>query len=335
MPAVAAASSRPSLSLPTGRTLVLLEPLGRGRLARVFRGYVEGGLGMRRTAAIKVFDPFDAEGGDFEGLAEVMGAVARAQGRLDHPSVVRLYDAALVEGQAVLVHELVRGVSLRRLLTSFRERHLRVPLDVALGIALDVADGLAAARVARDAEGVLAPVHHLGLGTQEILLSWAGEVKVSDFQCARLSAASSGVRSRASFRGQVDALSPEVAVGAPPDARTDVFALGLVLRELLVGPRFPEGIARDEALRLAREGWVQPSTFGPRLDPELDDLVCRATAVDPDDRPQHAGLFASELRRIAMRLGAGGGRTFLAQLLEREIRDAEPTSPGRPALVVT
>jgi hypothetical protein len=97
-----------------------------------------------------------------------------------------------------------------------------------------------------------------------------------------------------------------------------VFSLGVIARELLIGPRFPQGLSNPEALRLARVGHVEPMTFQPHLPESLLGVLQRALMVDPGDRYPNASAMAVELRRIALGMGVGDGRWFLRKALDRE-----------------
>lgn len=92
----------------------------------------------------------------------------------------------------------------------------------------------------------------------------------------------------------------------------------MLLRELLIGPRFPSGLSNQDAIRLAREGFVQPLTFQPHLPQGLVDVMLRALEVDPEARYPNACALAHDLRRVAFAMGVGDGRWFLRSALQRE-----------------
>ena len=125
------------------------------------------------------------------------------------------------------------------------------------------------------------------------------------------------MRSVRAFARRVRALAPEVARGKPGDARSDVFSLGILLREMLVGPRFPSFVGDTEALAWARDGIVHQGLFEPRLSQPLETILARALERDPARRYPHAGAMGYELRKIAYAMGAGDGRAFLRTALAR------------------
>jgi serine/threonine-protein kinase len=304
------------LDLGGGRTLMLLETLGAGSAAHVFRGILRGKHHVAHSVAVKLFSTVASDEAD-----RVLSALVRSARRLaciDHPNVVRVYECGLWQGRPFLVTELVSGVSLAALHRMYASKRRRMPLDLALFVASEVADGLAGARVARDLDGVQLSMVHQSLSARDVLLSWRGEVKVSDFESSTARPATSSVRSLRGVAQRAATMAPEVAQGNDPDARSDVFSFGILLRELLVGPRFPAPVSDADAIALARDGYVQPMTFQPHLPPGLDTMIARAIEVDPEARYPNASAMAFELKRIVLAMGVGDGRYFLRKALEQE-----------------
>jgi eukaryotic-like serine/threonine-protein kinase len=302
-----------------GRRLRLLEVLGRGSSSTVHRALLRNPSGVRRLVAVKVFESVSSEEVD-----DVLALAARTATRaacIRHPNVVEVYDLGLWGTQPYFVLELVEGVSLAALLERYAARALRLPLDLALFIACEVAEALSGARTARDPRGVQLGMLHLSLGPRKVLLGRRGEVKVGDFETSMSAAAASGIRSMRAAAHRTAALAPEVAQGHVGDGRADVFSLGLVLRELLVGPRFARGVNGAEAARLAREGFVQSLSFRPHLPEALTQIMSRALELDPARRHPNASALAFDLRRVALGLGTGDGRLFLRRALDRELGD--------------
>jgi serine/threonine-protein kinase len=182
---------------------------------------------------------------------------------------------------------------------------------------MEVADALAGARLATTPENVRLGVVHGELSPNDVLLSWGGEVKVSDFGVAAATRAASSIRSVRTLAQRIRALAPEVARGQMGDARSDVFSLGVLLREMLVGPRFPPSMSEKEALEQARDGVVASAVFEPQLSQELRVILGRALDRDPARRFPHAGALGYELRRVALAMGVGDGRSFLRNALPR------------------
>ncbi len=304
------------VDLGDGRRARLLDVLGRGASSVVHRAVLESQGGVRRLVALRLFGTVASD--DAEQVFEAAARAARRSACVRHPNVVQTYDVGQWRSRPFFLLELVEGVSLRTLLDRYAAKSCRLPLDLALFIGSEMAEALAGARTGRDHEGVQLGMLHLGLGPRKVLLSWRGEVKVGDFETALALGTSSSIRSLRSVTHRTSTMAPEVAQGAPGDSRSDVFSLGVVLRELFVGPRFPRDVTNAEAVRLAREGFVQPISFQPHLPEALVHVLLRSLQCDPIERYPNASALAFDLRRVALALGVGDGRVFLKRALDRE-----------------
>jgi eukaryotic-like serine/threonine-protein kinase len=327
-------ASRPPLAeIPTrledGRRITVGEPVGKGSNATVYRAVVGGAGGVQRVVALKLFDVIATD--ERERVLPRLARAVQAAAAVRHPNVVEVFDLGLHRTQPFALTELVEGASLAHLMSYYASRGQRVPPDLALFIGVEVAEGLHGAADAYRGGSYA----HGDLSARDILLSRYGEVKVSDFGIRAAANASSGVRQRSSIAARALTLAPEVAQGDKPDARADIFALGALLRTMLVGDRFRAGLPDEAILALAAEGAFEPRLFGPRFPPALEDLLERATRADPDRRLGEPGRFAYELRRASMELGVGDGRIFLRNALVSMLSDGSevdldgPTAPTR------
>ncbi|HEX3346196.1 MAG TPA: protein kinase, partial [Polyangiaceae bacterium] len=306
------------IPLGGGRSLRLGPQVGRGSMATVYRGVLDGSFGVARTVAVKVFDVVASD--EHEGVLSALASAARRSASVRHPNVVRIEDFGLIgPAQPYTVEELVEGSSLARFAARAARHNERFPLDLALFVGAEIAEGLAAARLACSPDGVRLGLVHGELSTCDVLLSWNGEVKVGDFGVSASARAASSVRSTRSLARRVRAMAPEVARGQPGDARSDVFSLGVMLREMMVGPRFPRIVSDAEALVWARDGVVHQSLFEPQLPQPLQGILTRAVERDPAHRFPHAGALGYELRRVALAMGVGDGRAFLRTALSRAL----------------
>jgi serine/threonine protein kinase len=316
------------LELADGRRLAVGERLGKGSDASVYRAVVEGAGGVRRVVALKMFDAIATE--EREKVVTRLGKAIRRAGVIHHPNVVQAYDFGVHNWQPFALTELVEGASLAELLDAYQANGQKIPPDLALFIGIEMAEALHGALTRMETPPRTHRYVHGDLSAREVLLSWYGEVKVSDFGIRAAATAASGVRSRLSLASRALTLSPEVAQGDRPDARTDIFALGALLRFMLVGPRFAPGLPDEAILVMANEGAFAERLFGPRLPADIEDLLARATRPDPDRRISDPGSFAYELRRAAMALGVGDGRVFLRSALHAQLGGTEPVDIEGP-----
>lgn len=299
-----------------GRRARLLELLGKGASATTYKALLVSPTGLSRQVALKLFAPVASE--DADRLFSLAARTALRAAAVRHPNVVEVYEFGQWRMQPFYVTELVDGVSLQALVQRYADRSQRLPLDLALFIACEVAEALSGARTARDHRGMQISMLHMSLGPRKVLLGFRGEVKVVDFEASLAAAASSSIRSMRAVASRASSMPPEVAQGADADARSDVFSLGVVLREMFVGPRFAKTVTNAEAVQLAREGFVQPIPFQPHLPEALVSIMTRALHVDPADRYPNATALAFDLRRVALAMGVGDGRLFLRRALDRE-----------------
>jgi eukaryotic-like serine/threonine-protein kinase len=299
-----------------GRKLQLLDVVGKGSAATVYRALLSEPSGIDRTVAVKLYSAVASDETDL-----VLSRLVRTAQRIacvEHPNVAKVFECGLFGGRPFVVSELVAGVPLSALQNAYAARRRRLPLDLALFLAVEIAEALAGARIARDHQGVQLGMVHQAVSAREVLLGWLGEVKLTDFEANNLRAASSSVRSIRGVATRMTWMAPEVARGSEGDARSDVFSLGVLLRELLLGPRFPVSATDSEAIQLAREGFILPLTFQPHLPENLVLVMNRALEVDPELRYPNACPMVHDLRREAFAMGVGDGRWFLRRALERE-----------------
>ncbi len=258
---------------------------------RVLRELGQGGMGtvvlaadtrLGRQVALKTVS--GPQAGTPDGRQQLL-AEARAAAALNHPAIAAVHDVIEVDGEVAIVFEYVDGETLAARLAKGP-----LPETQAVAIAVQLADALGVAH----AQGVL----HRDLKPSNVMLAPGGAVKILDFGIARLGRGSDDGAPR-EFLGTPGYVAPEQWVGRPADERADLYALGVVLFEMVSGKRpFPErepfSLARASLDRMAR----RLSTVVPGVSPGLDRLVSRLLASDPDLRPPRARVVADELRQL-------------------------------------
>ncbi|MHA7239035.1 Stk1 family PASTA domain-containing Ser/Thr kinase [Arthrobacter sp. TMS1-12-1] len=256
--------------------------LARGGMSTV---YLATDRRLDRGVALKVLYPHLAEE---PGFIDRFEQEAKSAARLSHPHVVGVLDQGVddVNGQPVayLVMEFIRGRTLRDVL----REHGRLTPRAALDLLDGVVEGLAAAHDA----GLI----HRDVKPENVLLSDTGQVKIADFGLARAVSASSGT---ASLVGTVAYLSPELVLGRPAEAQSDIYSTGVMLFELLTGRQpFTGATPIQVALQHAQADVPAPSGLLPGLAPDIDELVLWCTSRDPEDRPVDGTALLGELRHI-------------------------------------
>ena len=260
--------------------------IARGGMATVYRAL---DVRLDRLVALKVMHQMYAE--DDEFVARFIRE-AKSAARLSHPNVVAVFDQGDDDGHVFLAMEYVQGRTLRDLL---RERGHLQPQE-ALSILQPVLAALSAAHTA----GLI----HRDVKPENVLLADDGRVKVADFGLAR-AAASHTVTSTTTLIGTVAYLAPEQVTRGIADARSDVYAAGVVLFEMLTGrPPYDGESPISVAYRHAHEDVPAPSSVRPGVPASVDALVQRATARDPDRRPVDAGALLADVVRVRRSLPA-------------------------------
>lgn len=297
----------------------------------VHRGTLESGWGIRRPVAVKLFEVEPDE--DHGEIVRRLGHVVRRAACVRHPAVVQTLEMDRTDGrraaQPFVVSELVDGESLATLIETWHEHDLRVPVDFALVVMLRAAEGLSAALFSDLVDGGLTALVHGDVSPRQILVSDQGEVKIGDFGHGSLRDLSSHVRSR----GKIACVAPEIACGLEPTPRSDVFSLGIVLRELLIGPRFAKGTDMGEAVQMVRDGAVHSALLEPNLPGELRAIIEKATSPNPAHRYAHARSFAFDLRREMLQLGLCDAQTCVRQAVVGfcEVRSGQTSEIALPS----
>jgi serine/threonine protein kinase len=272
--------------IPFGRFL-LVERVAIGGMAEVFAA-VRPGDPPGRYYALKRILPTLAED---EELVRMFLDEARLQVQLDHPGIVPVHELGRLEAGYYMAMDYVAGRDLRALVDRGRAAGLRLPVPIAAHVAWRVADALDHAHRRRDVKGGELRVVHRDVSPANVLVGFDGSVRIIDFGIAQ--AAFRSGRRHDVLRGKFGYMSPEMVRGLPVDRRSDVFALGVVLHELLTSERLFTGPTELAVMEKVRAGDVRPpSSRNAQVSRALDAVVMRALARDAADR----FAWASELR---------------------------------------
>jgi serine/threonine-protein kinase len=261
----------------------LLYPLGQGGSAQAWVALSRGPHGFQQRVVIKRLLPELAN--DVRLLRGLIDE-AKLLAALNHPNIVAVLDLAKTSDEHFMVLEHVDGADLAVMLDATGGKGL--PPAIVATIMIDVLRGLHAAHKAVRTNGEALRIVHRDVSPQNIFVSRAGVAKIGDFGVARAVGRSQATRA-GELRGKVAYMSPEQARGAPIDARSDLFACGLVLLEALTGRRVYDAATLDDALTLARAGVVSVSSA---IAPALRAVIARATAISPEARYESADAMA-------------------------------------------
>ena len=302
---------------PFGR-FYLLDRMATGGMAEIFRAKTFAEGGYENLLVIKRILPHISENEEF---IEMFIDEARVCAALKHPNIVNVHDFGQIGAHYFLAMEYIEGSDVRKILRKLARARRRLPARYAAYIAREVALGLHHAHTRREGQDAAFGIIHRDVSPANVLLSFEGRVKIVDFGIAK--ALSNAYQTRDGvLKGKFDYMSPEQADGEALDARSDLFALGIVLWEMVTGRRLFKTPTDMQTLKKVRNAEVPPpSTHAPHLNPEFEALVMRLLSKDPGDRFESGKTLADEL---ALHIGPeedetrDGLSSFLQELFETE-----------------
>ncbi len=302
------------MALPTLGKYELLEPLSSGGMADLFLARARGPAGIRKTVVVKRIKP---ELADDPRFVDLFLHEAQIGIQLHHPNIAQVYELGRAAGSWFIAMEFVDGHDLTKLLRRLGSMGLRLPVPLAVHVVAELVRGLHHAHTRTDPDGRPLGLVHRDVSPHNVLLSFDGAVKLVDFGIARIHPGDSQPEPMIR-RGKSCYASPELLAGCALDHRTDLYAAGVVLWELLVGER-PyadlSGPRRTEQIRAA--GIPRLDQVLPDLAPGLVAIVARATAPVPDERQPSAAVLEEELRAWLYDQGHRPTAATLAEQLRR------------------
>jgi serine/threonine-protein kinase len=308
-----------SLPRPFGK-YTLLSRIATGGMANVFLALQRGEFGLEKLVVVKCLLPALVEESRF---IEMFLDEARIAATLTHPNIVQIFDAGEVEGTYFIAMEYVEGQDLRRLSRVRRERgEPALPLDHAIYIVTQALSGLDYAHKKSDFSGSPLDLVHRDISPQNLLLAFSGNVKVVDFGVAKSAMHLSEQSSAGQLKGKIAYMSPEQARGMPVDARTDLFALTIVLYELTTGVRLFRGSSDVETLqRVYSAEYASPRSVRPAYPEVLEAIVARGLCKDRRQRYQTARQMQVDLMRFAESAALNLSEARFADWLKSELSD--------------
>lgn len=308
--------------------------LDAGGMAEVFRGVAESTVGnLKRAVAIKRILPNLTKNKKFVTMFLDEAKLAL---HLQHANIVQVYDVGSSAGNSAsepayfLVMEFIDGANLKVILESMKAQGARLPAAQTLFILMEVCKALAYAHDLNDPEtGKPLGIVHRDISPPNILVSKRGEVKLADFGLAKaasqLENTDPGV-----VKGKFSYLSPEAARGEEVDHRADIFAVGILLYEMLTGKRLFDGETDYATVLLVRKAEVPSiAAQNPEVAPELEQIVRKALAIDPGQRFQRADDLGDAVAQYLFSRSLKVTSRDIENMIGRVVAERQKSKPER------
>lgn len=265
--------------------------IASGGLGVVQLARLEGAGGFRRTVAIKRLHPHLAAD---PILATHFLDEARLASRVRHPNVVATLDVAKSESELFVAMEYVHGASFAELLAAAKEQGRRAPVPVVVAIMGGILRGLHAAHEAKGEDGVPLRLVHRDVSPQNILVGADGVARIADFGVAKARGRAVSTQD-GTIKGKLAYMAPEQLCGGEVDARTDVFAAGVVLWEAITGRRLFAGDSEGETVMNVMTSAIVPPSRYADVETELERAIMRALEREPAHRFESAREMSKEI----------------------------------------
>ena len=308
----------------------LVDRIGQGGMAEIWRAKATGPSGFEKTVAIKRVLPHLLEQDKF---IEMFISEAKLAATLHHPNIVEVFDFGRTdEGDYYIAMEFVAGAALNSIMKALRAKKItRLPPELALYIVAEAAKGLHHAHNQVDDMGNPFAIVHRDISPHNLLVSFSGHVKVVDFGIAKVVGAL-GSTETGMVKGKLNYMSPEQACSRPMDHRSDVFSLGLVLYELLTGDTLFDGETVPEIAMKILKYDGPPQEVLNRLTRPVATILGSVLQADPDVRYQSAAALEEAIGDVLGLSGIKAAQKNLGQLVAKLIPKKD-TSSSVPVLV--
>ena len=309
----------------------VVEKLESGGMAEVFLAESEGLQGFRKQVAIKRVLPHLSEKKKFISM---FLDEARLSAQLSHSNCVQVFDIGVGDNAYFIVMEYVDGANLKAVAEWLKKSGQAFPVPAACYLAIEICKGLVYAHELKDPNtGVAMNIVHRDMSPPNVLLTKHGEVKIVDFGLAKansqLEKSEPGI-----IKGKFSYLSPEAAMGQEVDGRTDIFAVGIILWELLAGQRLFLGDTDFQTVKKVQQAQIPPiSNINRNVPPELEKIINRALARDPAQRYGNARDLARELTNFLFHYGQAVSAFDVAQLVISAMKERAKKKPVQGSII--
>lgn len=299
----------------------LLEKIGTGGMAEIFKAVARGAGDFQKVLVVKRIllrysrDP---------SFVKMFKDEALITAPLQHANIVSIYEFDQVDGQYYLAMELVNGLDLQAVMARANKIGITVPVRAAMYIVGEVCKALWYAYNARDAYGKDLKIIHRDVSPSNILVSFDGEVKVTDFGVAKATTSKGETTQNGVLKGKLGYMSPETVLGRQVDNRSDLFSLGIILFELLTLKRMFLGKTDLQTLINIRDADVEKRLARhPEIEPGIADIIRKALARRPEDRYSSAQEFLDGIQdylfATRMRVSQGDVVALMKELFSEKI----------------
>jgi len=283
-------------------------------MAELYRAKIVGDQGFQKIVAIKKLLPHLAS---VDTLIKAFIDEAKIAAFLQHQNIVQIYDFGTMDDSYFIAMEFLTGKDLRLTTNKSKEKYLPISLETALYVTAQICDGIEYAHKLRDFQGKHLGIIHRDISPPNILITYNGQVKIIDFGIAK--ARNQSVDTQVGvIKGKVAYMSPEQAEGKIIDHRSDIFATGILLYEMLARRRMFNGEDTLQVLSQVREArFKAPEDVIDCKYPELFDILRRALAKEPDQRYSSSAEMLADIEKLLNRLPSRP----LAQNISHYMRD--------------
>lgn len=289
------------VEIPAKETIgdyILEEKIASGGMAELFKAKRKGVEGFEKTVAVKRILPNVAEDREF---IDMLIDEAKIASQLSHPNIVQIFDLGKKDGSYFIAMEYVHGKDLRTILKTLNSQAKILPYELSAYIAMKICDALYYAHNKKDSEGKPLKIVHRDVSPQNILISYDGDVKLTDFGVAKAS-----VKLHQTVAGQIKGkmlyMSPEQSKGSRDiDCRSDIYSLGCVLFEMITGKKLFMAESEMAVLEKVQKGKIiKPTKLNPDVPPQMESIVLKALKPRPSDRYQSALEMRKELEKFIL-----------------------------------
>lgn len=301
---------------------VLLGLIARGGMAEIYKAKRKGVKGFEKIIAIKkILSGY----GEDDKYIQMLVDEAKIAAELSHPNIIQIYDLGRKDNYYFIAMEYVEGKDLREIQGRLRENDQWFPEEISLFLGIKILEALNYAHKAKDSHGHALEIVHRDVSPPNILISYNGDVKLTDFGISKAAIKMHHTISGA-LKGKLLYMSPEQARGEGTiDCRSDLYSLGVVLFELLTGKKLFLDTTEMMVLKKVQNGEIlNPREINPDIDPALEKIILKSLNKNCDKRYQNAAAMIADLETFMVKKynylpGPVQLSHFIYNLFEKEI----------------